>query len=102
MHRKNPWLYERSGDLNPAWCFFGILLAVECFAVVTAFLQSSITVKIVSLSLLGVTINVLAMASVSQNKAAIIANAQSTGAIAKGLTGSVQEGQPEIEHEERI
>ncbi len=103
VHRGNPWLYEKDGSLNPAWVFLGCLLAVVCFAVIAAFLQSSITVKVVALSLVGTTINIFAICAVAQNRAAILANATSTGQIAKGLTGSVLEAKSDsmIEHEDR-
>jgi len=99
VKRLNPWLYEVSGALNPAWVYLGVLLFMECFAVVMAFLRGGATIQIVSCSLLGVTINVLAMASVSQSKAAILANATSSGEIAKGITSGLHFGGSTEEHD---
>lgn len=94
--RKNPWLYERNGALNPAWLLLCVMLGTLCFVTIIAFvLRLGEPVEIAGFSSVTVSVNILAICGVSQNKAAILANANSSGAIAKGITGSI------IEHEDR-
>ena len=95
MLRKNPWLYEQSGSLNPAWLLLCVMLGILSIAVLMPFVfRLGEAVEIAAFSALTVSVNILLMASVSQSKAAIIANAKSTGAIAKGF-GSI------LDHEDR-
>lgn len=96
--RVHPWLFESSGALNPSWIIISILVILQVIITLIVIMQDSSTVKIVSISLLGVTLNIFVMAAVSQNKAAIIANARSTGDIAKGLTDILRPHGANIEH----
>ena len=83
---------------NPSYVYLGIGVLVLCGATLLSFcLRLGEPVEIASLSSLTVTINILAMCAVNQNKAAIIAGATSSGAIAKGLNpfgGDTREHDP--------
>ena len=74
-------------EFNPSYVFLGIGVVVLSVVTIMAFaLKLSPETQIASLSSLTVTINILTMAAVSQNKAQIIAGATSSGQIAKGLS----------------
>lgn len=96
MARHNPVWFEGppSHAFNPSYVFLGIGVLVLCTAVLVSFVfRLGAPTQIASASSLTVTINILAMCAVSQNKAAIIAGAKSTGEIARAVHG-MQEPDP--------
>lgn len=101
--RANPVWFEGPPSLafNPSYVYLGTGVVVLCAAVLIAFLMRlGGPVEIASLSSLTVTINILAMCAVSQNKAAIIAGATSSGAIAKGLSDLHPFGGSTLDHDD--
>lgn len=92
MHRENPWLYERDGDLNPTWplvvlyCLFGLVGSV------LAFISGNAGAQIAALSFLGSMIVALLISALPRDKAKILAQSRAPGEVATGIAGRTDWG----------
>lgn len=95
--RKNPWFYERDGDLNPTWILVVLYTSIGAIVAVGAVVTGNPYAIIASLSFLGATIIALLISALPRDKAKILANSKAMGEVAKGIASARPFGASTVE-----